>query len=99
MRDITRSHQSTAVVTAIIALARSLGLRVVAEGVESFRQMESLRRMGCHIMQGFLFARPMPPEELERWLERSVWSRRAPWILRSEPAEDAPGLAAGSRSV
>jgi EAL domain-containing protein (putative c-di-GMP-specific phosphodiesterase class I) len=52
---------SQAVVTAIIALARSLGLRVVAEGVESLRQMEVLHRLGCTVMQGFLFSRGVLP--------------------------------------
>ena len=54
--------QSTAVVTAIIALARSLGLRVVAEGVENLRQMEVLHRLGCGMMQGFLFSRRSRPK-------------------------------------
>ena len=60
--------QSSAVVTAIIALARSLGLRVIAEGVENLRQMEVLHRLGCGIMQGFLFSKPQPPEDIEDWL-------------------------------
>ena len=47
VRDLGMTPQSSAVVTAIIALARSLGLRVVAEGVENLRQMEVLHRLGC----------------------------------------------------
>jgi predicted signal transduction protein with EAL and GGDEF domain len=47
VRDLGVSPQSSAVVTAIIALARSLGLRVIAEGVETLRQMEVLHRLGC----------------------------------------------------
>jgi len=60
--------QSSAVVSAIIALARALGLRVIAEGVEQVSQMEVLYNLGCHICQGFLFARPMPPADVEKWL-------------------------------
>ena len=52
MRDLGITPQSSAVVTAIIALARALGLRVVAEGVETIRQMEVLHRLGCSLMQG-----------------------------------------------
>jgi EAL domain-containing protein (putative c-di-GMP-specific phosphodiesterase class I) len=71
------------VVTAIIALARSLGLRVVAEGVENLRQMEVLHRLGCGVMQGFLFSRPIPPDDIEKWLQQTVLPRKAPWIAQA----------------
>jgi diguanylate cyclase (GGDEF)-like protein len=80
VRDLGITPQSSAVVSAIIALARSLGLRVIAEGVENLRQMEVLHRLGCGLMQGFLFARPMPPDDLETWLHQTVLPRKAPWI-------------------
>ncbi|MDB5819482.1 MAG: histidine kinase [Rhizobacter sp.] len=83
VRDLGLTPQSSAVVTAIIALARSLGLRVIAEGVETLRQMEVLRGLGCSIMQGFLFSKPMPPEELELWLKQTVLPRKAPWISQA----------------
>ena len=89
VRDLGITPQSSAVVTAIIALARSLGLRVIAEGVENLRQMEVLHRLGCTVMQGFLFSRPIPPDELERWLQQTVLPRKAPWIVQAgvEPLE------------
>jgi len=68
IRDLGTTPQSSAVVSAIIALARALGLRVIAEGVEQVSQMEVLYNLGCQICQGFLFARPMPPQEIENWL-------------------------------
>ena len=80
VRDLGVTPQSSAVVTAIIALARSLGLRVIAEGVETLRQMEVLHRLGCSMMQGFLFSRPVPPEDLQKWLHDTVLSRKAAWI-------------------
>jgi hypothetical protein len=80
VRDLGMTPQSSAVVTAIIALARSLGLRVIAEGVENLRQMEVLHRLGCGIMQGYLFSRPQPPEDIETWLQQTVLPRKAPWI-------------------
>jgi diguanylate cyclase (GGDEF)-like protein len=50
--------------SAIVALGRTLGLRIVAEGIEEQAQLEQLRGMGCELGQGFLFARPMPEEQL-----------------------------------
>ena len=83
VRDLGITPQSSAVVTAIIALARSLGLRVIAEGVENLRQMEVLHRLGCTVMQGFLFSKAIPPDELERWLQQTVLPRKAPWIVQA----------------
>jgi predicted signal transduction protein with EAL and GGDEF domain/DNA-binding response OmpR family regulator len=80
VRDLGITPQSSAVVSAIIALARSLGLRVIAEGVENLRQMEVLHKLGCTVMQGFLFAKALPPDDLETWLQQTVLPRKAPWI-------------------
>ena len=60
--------QGIAIVEAVIGLAQSLGLDVVAEGVETAGQLDALRRRGCHLIQGFLFARPQPFAELTRTL-------------------------------
>jgi predicted signal transduction protein with EAL and GGDEF domain/DNA-binding NarL/FixJ family response regulator len=83
VRDLGLTPQSSAVVSAIIALARSLGLRVVAEGVENLRQMEVLHRLGCSVMQGFLFSRPLPADDIALWLEQTVLPRKAPWIVQA----------------
>ena len=93
--------QSSGIVTAIIAVARSLNLRVIGEGVETLRQMEVLHRLGCSLMQGFLFSRPIPADELERWLQQTVLPRRAPWIEQVAELEfgGAAPSAAGRRSV
>ncbi|MBY0234138.1 MAG: GGDEF domain-containing phosphodiesterase, partial [Burkholderiaceae bacterium] len=84
VRDLGITPQSSAVVTAIIALARAMGLRVIAEGVETLRQMDVLHRLGCSLMQGFLFSKPLPPEEVELWLAQTVLPRKAPWIARAD---------------
>ena len=59
MRDLTVDPDDAAIVTAIVAMARSLGVDVVAEGVETEEQLAALTRLGCHRAQGFLLARPM----------------------------------------
>jgi diguanylate cyclase (GGDEF)-like protein len=55
-----------AIVLAIVSLAQALRLEVVAEGVEQFHQLEALHRLGCDAVQGFLLARPGPPDGLPR---------------------------------
>ncbi len=92
VRDLGITPQSSAVVTAIIALARSLGLRVIAEGVENLRQMEVLHRLGCGVMQGFLFSRPIPADSIEAWLQQTVLPRKAPWIGQAGELERAEGV-------
>ena len=69
--------EGEAIVTAIIAMAHSLHLKVVAEGVETLRQVEFLRTAGCDNVQGFFFARPMTAAQLTALLlERRDWSTR-----------------------
>jgi predicted signal transduction protein with EAL and GGDEF domain/DNA-binding response OmpR family regulator len=97
VRDLGITPQSSAVVTAIIALARSLGLRVIAEGVENLRQMEVLHRLGCGVMQGFLFSRAIPPDELEQWLQNTVLPRKAPWIVQAGADRIEPPRNTGGR--
>jgi diguanylate cyclase (GGDEF)-like protein/PAS domain S-box-containing protein len=60
VQDISIDDQDRAIAQAVIALGRSLGLRVIAEGVETVEQLAVLRRMNCEDMQGFLFSRPLP---------------------------------------
>jgi diguanylate cyclase (GGDEF)-like protein/PAS domain S-box-containing protein len=69
VRDIcSASHDSTAIVLAILGIARSFGLRVLAEGIENEAQLRALAKLGCDEMQGFLFSRPLPAAELESFL-------------------------------
>ena len=65
VRDLPFDRGDAAIVSAVVALGRSLGLRVVAEGVETADQAELLRRLGCDELQGYYFASPMAPQALE----------------------------------
>ena len=65
--DIGTSRQAQAIVSAVLALARTLELEVVAEGVETPLQMRLLLEQGCHLQQGFLFSPALPAEDFRRW--------------------------------
>lgn len=60
--------EDTAIVRMVIDLARTLGMEVIAEGVENRCQLVQLEGMGCHMAQGFYFERPRPAEEISRLL-------------------------------
>ncbi|MCB1306618.1 MAG: EAL domain-containing protein [Leptospiraceae bacterium] len=68
VRDITSDTDDAAIVDAIINMARSLHLDLVAEGVETEEQQEFLRERQCYILQGFRYSRPLPAEDFERLL-------------------------------
>jgi diguanylate cyclase (GGDEF)-like protein len=68
IRDMTVNDHDDAIVRSMIELARRLNLRIVAEGVETAETERTLRRLGCHVVQGYLLGRAMSPTDLERWL-------------------------------
>lgn len=68
VRDLGFGHGSNAIVHAIIGIARSFGLHVLAEGVETENQREALLGLGCEEMQGYLFSQPLPFAALEAFL-------------------------------
>ena len=68
VRGLPDNADDAGITTAIIAMAHSLGLEVIAEGVETRAQLEFLRQANCPKMQGYLFSRPRPPEEVEHLL-------------------------------
>lgn len=73
IKDLTQADgHSASVVTATIAMAKKLGLKVVAEGVETEAQLAMLRELGCDEYQGFLFSRPVPPELFRQLCCRQV---------------------------
>lgn len=68
VRDLGSDPGNALIVSGVIALARSLGLRTIAEGVETAEQVATLTREGCDEVQGYWHARPMPADQYERWL-------------------------------
>ena len=72
VRDIDTDDNSAAIAQTIVAMAANLGLNVIAEGVETVAHKELLASYGCEEMQGFLFARPEPPDQLQKRLKKTV---------------------------
>jgi diguanylate cyclase (GGDEF)-like protein/PAS domain S-box-containing protein len=88
VRQISTPGEDTTIVTAVIAMARQLKLRVIAEGVETREELEFLRAHHCDEAQGYYFSRPVPPEQFARLLRTGLpepLRLRAPLIL-VEPA-------------
>ena len=68
LSNINEEQANTGIVIAIIALAHSLNLRVVAEGVETPEQLNFLRKHNCDEIQGYIFSKPIPAEQFQRLL-------------------------------
>ena len=68
IRDIAEDEDDRSICSAIVALGQALRLHVLAEGVEHQEQAEILKHQGCHLVQGFLYARPMPAQDVWSWL-------------------------------
>ncbi|PCI46110.1 MAG: hypothetical protein COB51_07840, partial [Moraxellaceae bacterium] len=66
IKDINLDRNGEAIIRAILALSKSLGLKVVAEGVEEASQVEFLKEIGCDFVQGFFFSKPLSVIDLER---------------------------------
>jgi EAL domain-containing protein (putative c-di-GMP-specific phosphodiesterase class I) len=71
VRDLEHDSEDRAIVSAIVALGQTLDLKIVAEGVETIAQQEFLTNLGCDSLQGFLFGRPMPPDQFIAALART----------------------------
>jgi diguanylate cyclase (GGDEF)-like protein/PAS domain S-box-containing protein len=72
VRRISTAPDETTIVTAVISMARSLKLRVVAEGVETVKELEFLQAHQCDEAQGYYFSRPVPPEQFAKLLETGI---------------------------
>jgi diguanylate cyclase (GGDEF)-like protein/PAS domain S-box-containing protein len=79
--------EATAIVASVVHLAQALGLEVVAEGIETSKQLGQLRLLGCQLAQGYFWSRPVPPDQLSSWLQP---------LMHSAPS---PGRAGGKLTV
>ena len=68
LSDYKDDDRSRTILSSMVWMAHALQMKVIAEGVETAQQADALRRIGCRRMQGYFFAKPMPPEELEKLL-------------------------------
>lgn len=82
VRDMITSVNGDAIVTAIINMAASLGLRTIAEGVETLEQLKRLRELGAHMGQGFYFSPPLSTEAAERLLTEASRRQKLTETLR-----------------
>lgn len=71
IRDITTDPDDASIVSTIIMLARNLKMKVIAEGVETIEQLDFLRQQNCDQIQGFLFSKPLPVDEMEKLLKHN----------------------------
>lgn len=85
-------YADTAIVASTIALAHSIGIEAVAEGVETADQFALLRRMGCDFAQGYLLGRPLGLDRLNEWLERHVPAGAEPELTGAEAGAGFAGL-------
>ena len=69
--DIVDNADNKAIAAAIVAMAHSLELRVIGEGVETQSQLDVLRTLDCDEMQGFYFSKPVPADEIAQMLQKS----------------------------
>jgi EAL domain-containing protein (putative c-di-GMP-specific phosphodiesterase class I) len=75
VRDLVTNRQHRAIVQTTIGLAASLGMKTVAEGVETFEQLELLRDLGCDVVQGYLVSRPASAGDLAHWFTGETFTK------------------------
>ena len=73
VKDVPQDAESVAIIKAIIALAKSLNLNLIAEGVETSVQKDFLIDNGCVTIQGYYYTPPVPAEEMRMLLSREIW--------------------------
>ena len=71
VRDVLNDRNDAAIARAIVTLAQSLGIGVIAEGVETRLQRDFLASIGCHAYQGYFFSRPLPIQGFEEFAQRA----------------------------
>jgi EAL domain-containing protein (putative c-di-GMP-specific phosphodiesterase class I) len=96
VRHLADSSEDLAIVRAVINLGHDLGLRVVAEGVEDEASWRILQENDCDLIQGYLLARPMPAEDMTRWLSEHFERYATRLRQEADDTADTPVVAAES---
>jgi EAL domain-containing protein (putative c-di-GMP-specific phosphodiesterase class I) len=76
VQNMVANSRDSCIVRTVIELGHTLGLRVVAEGVEGASVLDRLTGLGCDVAQGFYLSHPLPADQLERWYKRAAWPDR-----------------------
>ncbi|MFC7051324.1 EAL domain-containing protein [Hansschlegelia quercus] len=83
IKDIA-DPDAAAIVRAVVGIGERLGMGIVAEGVETAEQLELVRQEGCQQVQGFFFSRPLPPKDMQSYLNAAYRSRGRPSVVAAE---------------
>ena len=89
IRDLPNGGAAAAIVRSVVGLAHDLSMCVVAEGVETFSQLQALSRIGCDAVQGYLVAKPMTASRVPFFLR--TWSGLAEWPAKRDPRRARSG--------
>jgi diguanylate cyclase (GGDEF)-like protein/PAS domain S-box-containing protein len=73
IHNLPKNDKNTAIISAIITLARNLGIKTIAEGIETPEQLEFYEMEGCDIAQGYYFSRPLPEDQMNDLIDHSAW--------------------------
>lgn len=80
--ELASSENDVAIVKAIMLLADTMQLKVVAEGIETLEQLKILNQFGCQYIQGYFFSKPLPYEQFVSFAEREFYQEKAMWKLQ-----------------
>ena len=72
IKDINKDRDNDAITSAVVALSHKLGMKVLAEGVETLEQFEFLKKSNCNLAQGFLIGRPMVMHQFKDWMAKHL---------------------------
>ena len=102
--DLPSDFEDQAITQAIISMGKALGMTVVAEGVETVEQQAFLRAHACDETQGYLFSRPLPPQQMAKLLQappgrESPPGPEIPPVLASPPLQPGPGRGSKARGA
>jgi len=90
--DIPRDRNGMEIIATIIAMGKTMRMRVLAEGVETAEQLDFLEKQGCREYQGYYLSRPLPPEEFARFVETSASNPMSPPCPAGSPQREGGGI-------